>query len=69
MCHSLAEQSSLDAALWSKGNHPSFNKGYGEDNLPPGPEILAGYHKKGYSARYSSLFEAERKHGKILISP
>ena len=55
--------------LVDEGNHPSFGRTYGDDDAPPGLEVLAGYYDKGYAARYGFLFEAEKKHGKILISP
>ena len=31
--------------------------------------IVAGCYEKGYVARYPSLLEAERQHGKLIISP
>ena len=68
-CPSPAEADALDGNLWTKGNHPSFGLTYNEDTEPPGLAVLAGYHEKGYAARYSTLFEAERQHGKLLLSP
>ena len=68
-CPSPAEADSLDGLVWSKGNHPSFGLKYEGDDEPPGLKVLAGYYGKGYASRYSSIFEAERKHGSILISP
>ena len=59
----------LEANFWTKGNRPSFGLMHGEDREPPGLAILAGYDTKGYAAKYSSLFEAERQHGKLIISP
>ena len=69
ICPSPAEADALDGTLWTKGNHPSFGTPYGEDNAVPGLEVLDGYYTKGYAARYSSMFEAEKIHGDILISP
>ena len=65
ICPSPAEADSLDGNHWAKGNHPSFGLTHGDDSTPPGLGVLSGYHDKGYAARYSSLFEAERVHGKI----
>ena len=69
LCPSPAEADALDGNLWAKGNHPSFGLMYSGDEEPPGLGVLKGYHTKGYAARYSTLFEAERQHGKLLISP
>lgn len=69
LCPAPAESGTLDANFWTKGNHPSFGLTHGEDPEPPGLAILAGYYKKGYAARYSSLFEAEKQHGKQAMSP
>ena len=69
LCPSPAEADSLDGNLWTKGNHPSFGLTHGGDTQPPGLEVLRGYHEKGFAARYSSLFEAEKRHGKLLVSP
>ena len=51
-----------------KGNRPSIGTTYSEDNAVSGL-VLEGYYTKGYAARYGSMFEAEKKHGGILVSP
>ena len=62
LCPAPADAELLDENFWAKGNHPSFGLTHGDDPEPPGLAI-------GYAARYSSMFEAERQHGKLIISP
>lgn len=69
LCPPPAEAELLDNNFWTKYNHPSLGITYGEEPEPPGLSILSGYNEKGYAARCSSLFEAERQHGKLIISP
>ena len=69
LCPAPAEAELLDENFWTKGKRPSFGLTHGDDPQPPGLAILAGYYEKGYAARYSSMFEAERQHGKLIISP
>ena len=69
LCHSPAEADSLDQNFWAKRNHPSFGLTYGDDANPPGPKVLADYFDKGYASIYTSIKEAEKVHGELLISP
>ena len=69
LCPVPAEAELLDENVWKKGNRPSFGLTHGDDPQPPGLAILAGYYEKNYAAGCSSVFEAERQHGKLIISP
>ena len=69
LCTAPAEAEILDNNFWTKGNRPSLGITHGENPEPPGLAILAGYYEKSYAARYSSMFEAERQRGKLIISP
>ena len=69
LCPAPAEADFLDASFWTKGNRPSFGLTHGKDPEPPGLAILAGYYEKGYAESYSSMAEAELRHGTLIISP
>ena len=50
----------LTASAWNRGNHRSFRKD-GEDEGPPGLEILREYFAQGFLDRFESVEAAERE--------